>query len=106
MEQVHCQNWPDLQAPKDSSVLLDMCEVVEDLMGEDPGFLLVHCSAGVGRTGAFIGLYKLIKDFKNKANETRKYDQRRLTFLNKDKDLISKVDSEEKERQRVDTILY
>ena len=91
MEQVHCQNWPDLQAPKDSSVLLDMCEVVEDLMGEDPGSLLVHCSAGVGRTGAFIGLYKLIKDFKNKASETRKYDQRLLTFLKEDKDLKSRV---------------
>ena len=91
MEQVHCQNWPDLKSPKDSSVLLDMCEVVEDLMGEDPGSLLVHCSAGVGRTGAFIGLYKLIKDFKNKASITRKYDQPLLTFLKEDKDLKSRV---------------
>ena len=95
MEQVHCQNWPDLQAPKDSSVLLDMCEVVEDLMGEDPGSLLVHCSAGVGRTGAFIGLYKLIKDFKNKASETkvpRKYVQCLLTFEKEDENVKFRVD--------------
>ena len=65
MEQVHCQNWPDLQAPKDTSVLLDMYEMVQDLLLESPGTLLVHCSAGVGRTGAFIGLYKLIKDIEN-----------------------------------------
>ena len=65
VEQVPCQNWPDLQAPKDTSVLLDMFEMVDELLVESPGTLLVHCSAGVGRTGAFIGLYKLIKDVNN-----------------------------------------
>eukprot|EP00092_Neocalanus_flemingeri_P013363 GFUD01014407.1.p1 GENE.GFUD01014407.1~~GFUD01014407.1.p1 ORF type:complete len:362 (+),score=127.59 GFUD01014407.1:1586-2671(+) len=65
VEQVHCQTWPDLQAPNDSSVLLDMYEMVKDLLLESPGTLLVHCSAGVGRTGAFVGLFKLINDFNN-----------------------------------------
>ena len=65
VEQVHCQNWPDLQAPKDTSVLLDMYEMVDNLTMESPGTMMVHCSAGVGRTGAFIGLYKLIKDVNN-----------------------------------------
>ena len=65
MEQVHCQNWPDPQPPKDTSVLLDTYRMVEAGLLESPGTLLVHCSAGVGRTGAFIGLYKLIKDIEN-----------------------------------------
>ena len=69
VEQVHCQTWPDLQAPKDSSVLLDLYEMVDSLLLESPGTVLVHCSAGVGRSGAFIGLYKLIKDFNNKASQ-------------------------------------
>ena len=68
VEQVQCENWPDLEAPKDSSVLLDMYEVVQDMLDKSPGTLLVHCSAGVGRTGAFIGLYKLIQEFKNKVS--------------------------------------
>ena len=69
MEHVHCENWPDLEAPKDtSSVLLDMYEGVQDMLDKSPGGLLVHCSAGVGRTGAFIGLYKLIQEFKNKVS--------------------------------------
>ena len=68
LNKVHCQNWPDLQAPKDTSVLLDMYEMVQDLLLESPGTLLVHCSAGVGRTGAFIGLYKMIKDIENKVS--------------------------------------
>ena len=70
MEQVHCQKWPDLTAPKDSSVLLDMYEMVENLLEQSPGTLMVHCSAGVGRTGAFIGLYKLINDFKHTVRKT------------------------------------
>ena len=51
-------------------MLLDMYKIVEKLLNTSPGTLLVHCSVGVGRTGAFIGLYKLIQDMKNKACTT------------------------------------
>ena len=63
MSQVQCENWPDLQAPKTTSVLLDLFSRVEELLVERPGTVLVHCSAGVGRTGAFLALFKLIKDY-------------------------------------------
>ena len=45
-----------------------MYELVEEILSDVPGTLLVHCSAGVGRTGAFIALYKLIKDIEKEVN--------------------------------------
>lgn len=56
---VQCTSWPDRSAPKESSVLLQLVQVVRALAsqcsrGHDNlpiGPWLVHCSAGVGRTG-------------------------------------------------------
>jgi len=66
--QMQCEIWPDLDAPDDPKVLVDMVVKAQELqaghMGpENP--ILVHCSAGVGRTGTFIALYKLWQDYQN-----------------------------------------
>ena len=68
MDQVQCESWPDLQAPHSTSVLLDLHNQTELLLEDRPGTLLVHCSAGVGRTGAFLALYKLCRDFQDEAS--------------------------------------
>ena len=54
-----------MEAPKETKALLDLYEDTEEILNSNPGGLLVHCSAGVGRTGTFIGLYKLIHDLNN-----------------------------------------
>ena len=65
--QLHCEAWPDMEAPKDTKVLLDLYEEAEDILSKNPdSAMMVHCSAGVGRTGTFIGLFKLAKDFNDK----------------------------------------
>ena len=49
----------------DTCALLDLFKLVEEVLYYSSGGILVHCSGGVGRTGTFIGLYKLIKDYQN-----------------------------------------
>ena len=49
----------------DTSALLDLYKLTEEVLYYSSGGILVHCSGGVGRTGTFIGLYKLIKDYQN-----------------------------------------
>eukprot|EP00092_Neocalanus_flemingeri_P105635 GFUD01135429.1.p1 GENE.GFUD01135429.1~~GFUD01135429.1.p1 ORF type:complete len:202 (-),score=73.98 GFUD01135429.1:99-668(-) len=69
VEQLQCTTWPDMEAPKDTKTLLDLFDFSEEILVDNPGTMLVHCSAGVGRTGTFIGLYKLIKDYQNQVAE-------------------------------------
>eukprot|EP00092_Neocalanus_flemingeri_P029739 GFUD01032287.1.p1 GENE.GFUD01032287.1~~GFUD01032287.1.p1 ORF type:complete len:263 (-),score=84.71 GFUD01032287.1:162-869(-) len=69
VEQLHCTTWPDMEAPTDTKTLLDLFELSEEVLLDNQGTILVHCSAGVGRTGTFIGLYKLIKDYQNQVME-------------------------------------
>ena len=64
VEQLHCQAWPDMEAQKDTKVLLDLYWEAENVLSKNPGStMMVHCSAGLGRTGTFIGLFKLAMDF-------------------------------------------
>ena len=61
MEQI--QSTENTQEPSSTSAFLDMIYQMNKVLDAEPGTILVHCSAGVGRTGTFIGLYKLIQDY-------------------------------------------
>lgn len=64
--QLQYLGWPDVNVPEDADGLLWLIAAVERAMAEsrkeaqsqhdqmDPGPVLLHCSAGVGRTGGFI----------------------------------------------------
>ena len=65
--QVHCEGWTDLEVPTDTKLMLDLQDQAEKNLAMMPeAAMLVHCSAGMGRTGAFIGLFKLIRDYRNR----------------------------------------
>ncbi|XP_022313216.2 receptor-type tyrosine-protein phosphatase alpha-like [Crassostrea virginica] len=58
----HFTAWPDCRVPADIDTLLEFRNVViKDISPED-GPILIHCSAGIGRTGTFIALDTLLKE--------------------------------------------
>ncbi|XP_009328701.1 PREDICTED: receptor-type tyrosine-protein phosphatase mu-like [Pygoscelis adeliae] len=62
VEQFHYLLWPDHGVPRNPAQLLCLVEVVNKRVLEAPaGPVLVHCSAGIGRTGTFIALDFLLK---------------------------------------------
>eukprot|EP00092_Neocalanus_flemingeri_P011524 GFUD01012419.1.p1 GENE.GFUD01012419.1~~GFUD01012419.1.p1 ORF type:complete len:975 (-),score=207.58 GFUD01012419.1:44-2638(-) len=64
VNQLQCTAWKDMAAPSETKILLDLAYAIPPLK-HNLTPLLVHCSAGVGRTGTFIGFYKLIEDIMN-----------------------------------------
>ncbi|GFO31695.1 receptor-type tyrosine-protein phosphatase kappa, partial [Plakobranchus ocellatus] len=68
--QFHFTAWPDKSVPDNPWGLVDFQQRVMAEPG--PGRLLVHCSAGVGRTGTFIALCNLLQE----AEATGKMDFR------------------------------
>ena len=71
--QFHFTGWPDHGVPDISNgkVFEIFCEInkkVDELnKGKDP--IIVHCSAGVGRTGTFVSMYLLEKEIMKQIND-------------------------------------
>ncbi|XP_053305201.1 titin-like [Spea bombifrons] len=62
VRQFHFTAWPDHGVPKTANILISFRNIVCDytkLIPDSP--ILVHCSAGVGRTGTFIALDRVIR---------------------------------------------
>ncbi|KAK2181220.1 hypothetical protein NP493_405g00003 [Ridgeia piscesae] len=56
IRQLHFTAWPDKGTPDYAYPLLAFHRKVRSFDQERRGPLLVHCSAGVGRTGTFIAI--------------------------------------------------
>ena len=70
--QVHFIGWPDHGVPntqdgKIFDIFSEIIELVDKVRGNEP--IVVHCSAGVGRTGTFISMYYLEKEIKRQIEE-------------------------------------
>ncbi|XP_071748929.1 putative receptor-type tyrosine-protein phosphatase mosPTP-1 isoform X2 [Lepeophtheirus salmonis] len=59
-------NWPDNGIPDNPLPVVSFVKKSSDLNRDREGPLLVHCSAGVGRTGAYILIDAILKQLKSK----------------------------------------
>lgn len=74
--QIHFNGWPDHGIPDTSDgkvfeVFIEINKLVDQLnMEQKP--IIVHCSAGVGRTGTFVSMYLLEKEIMKQINDNCK----------------------------------
>ncbi|XP_014801832.1 PREDICTED: receptor-type tyrosine-protein phosphatase V-like isoform X4 [Calidris pugnax] len=63
---LHYTAWPDHGIPESTTSIMTFRELVRERIQstKDAGPTLVHCSAGVGRTGTFIALDRLLQQMK------------------------------------------
>ena len=54
--QYHLTSWPDHGVPDYATPLMSLHKRVTNTWSPSKGPILVHCSAGVGRTGTFIAV--------------------------------------------------
>ncbi|XP_052793846.1 receptor-type tyrosine-protein phosphatase alpha-like [Mya arenaria] len=60
IRQFHFKTWPDKDVPDSAWCLVDFWKAVDTRSSANKSPIVVHCSAGVGRTGTFIALDNLI----------------------------------------------
>ncbi|XP_077049965.1 phosphatidylinositol phosphatase PTPRQ isoform X2 [Siphateles boraxobius] len=58
-------SWPEHGVPESSSTLIQFVKAVRSNRGHENTTIVVHCSAGVGRTGVFIALDHLIQHLRD-----------------------------------------
>ncbi|KAJ8245395.1 hypothetical protein GJAV_G00270290 [Gymnothorax javanicus] len=54
-------SWPEHGVPESSTTLIQFVKTIRAHRGHDNTTMVVHCSAGVGRTGVFIALDHLVQ---------------------------------------------
>ena len=59
--QFHFTSWPDFGVPEDASSMIKFVRQVRGHVTPTQGPMVVHCSAGVGRTGTFIAVDILLQ---------------------------------------------
>ena len=86
--------WPDHGAPKTTDSIIALVKEVRKIVSEtnDNVKVLVHCAAGVGRTGTFIALYHLMEELDEKVVQyLTEEDEPSTSSGNEDDDLDDKI---------------
>ncbi|XP_077981808.1 receptor-type tyrosine-protein phosphatase T-like [Glandiceps talaboti] len=86
VKQFHFTVWPDMGVPIYATAVLDVLEHFKNSLQEDAGPPLIHCSAGVGRTGTFIAIDVMLQMAKEEGkvdifNFVKKARENRMHFV-------------------------
>ncbi|XP_072026997.1 receptor-type tyrosine-protein phosphatase mu-like [Amphiura filiformis] len=61
IRQFHFVSWPDMGVPEYPTQILNFIRLVNAYEPEESGLPILHCSAGVGRTGTFITIAGMLE---------------------------------------------
>lgn len=79
--QIHYEDWPDHGVPQKAyETIIKLIELIEEYKGNSP--FVVHCSAGVGRTGTFSAIYNLYFEILRQINDTTNQDYIKFSVVN------------------------
>jgi len=62
--QVHCTEWPDFGVPNSTDIMKELVNEVDIRKKKSKDPILVHCSAGIGRTGTFVAIHMCLQKYK------------------------------------------
>jgi len=62
--QVHCTEWPDNGVPNSTEVMKELVNEVDIRKKKLKDPILIHCSAGIGRTGTFVAIHMCLQSYK------------------------------------------
>jgi len=64
----HYTEWPDHGVPATTANILALIRLIEETMKADHNPILIHCSAGIGRTGTIIALHIYLQKYQQLRN--------------------------------------
>ena len=83
VEHYYYKEWPDKSFPPETQSILALIDTINAVYSADESEInpiLVHCSAGIGRTGSFIAIFNLIEMM---AKNKRIYPKKLITEMRK-----------------------